>query len=151
MTKRRNITVSRDADATDERGSILLLGIGFVAVCLMAVVVTVDASAAFVQRRELMAVADAAALAGAQAIDFDEYYRNGATIGTRLDPPRVAMVTRRQVALAEDPLISFDGVTTDGVTVRVRLSRPLELPFLQETFGDRVRVEAWARLDYRSA
>ena len=135
----------------DERGSILLLGIGFVAVCLMAVVVTVDASAAFVQRRELMAVADAAALAGAQSIDFEEYYRTGATIGTRLDPPRVAMVARRQVALAQDPQIAFENVTTDGITVRVRLSRPLELPFLQSTFGDRVRVEAWARLDYRSA
>lgn len=134
-----------------ERGSVLLLGIGFVAVCLLSVVVTVDASAAFVQRRELMAVADAAALAGAQAIDFDEYYRSGATIGTRLDPPRVAQVARRQVAVAQDPQIAFDGVTTDGITVRVRLSRPLELPFLQSTFGDRVRVEAWARLDYRAS
>lgn len=141
----------RQPNDEGERGSVLLLGIGFVAVCLLSVVVTVDASAAFVQRRELMAVADAAALAGAQAIDFDEYYRSGATIGTRLDPPRVAQVARRQVAVAQDPQITFDGVTTDGITVRVRLSRPLELPFLESTFGDRVRVEAWARLDYRPA
>lgn len=145
MTRRRD----RERPGDAERGSVLLLGIGLIAVCLMAVVVTVDASAAFVQRRELMAVADAAALAGAQAIDFEEYYRTGATIGTRLDPPQVALVARRQVAMADDPTIAFDGVTTDGITVRVRLSRPLELPFLQSTFGDRVRVEAWARLDYR--
>lgn len=142
--------MTRHPNHERERGSVLLLGIGFVAVCLLAVVVTVDASAAFVQRRELMAVADAAALAGAQAIDFDEYYRTGATVGTRLDPPRVAEVARRQVAIAEDSQIAFEGVTTDGITVRVRLSRPLELPFLQSTFGDRVRVEAWARLDYRA-
>lgn len=134
-----------------ERGSVLLLGVGFIAVCLMVIIVTIDASAAFVQRRELMAVADAAALAGAQAIDLEEYYRTGATVGTRLDPPKVAAVARQQVAVAQDSKITLEQVSTDGVIVRVRLSRPLELPFLQEAFGDRVRVEAWARLDYRAA
>lgn len=69
----------------DERGSVLLLGVGLVIVCLLAIAVITDVSAAFLQRRSLMSVADAAAIAGAQAIDQGAYYANGASVGTRLN------------------------------------------------------------------
>ena len=84
----------------DERGSVLLLGIGMIVVGILAVAVAVDVSAAFLQRRALMSLGDSAALAGAQSIDLDSYYANGASIGTRLSPVAVASAARRQVGIA---------------------------------------------------
>lgn len=136
----------------DDEGTVLLLGIGLLAVCVFALVVAIDGGSAFLQRRSLMAVADAASLAGAQAIDLDVYYRDGATIGTRLQPVAVVAAARRQIARVPDAAdIAIEAIRTDGTTVRVRLSRELDLPFLADVFPGDVRVEAAARLDYRPA
>jgi len=136
----------------DERGSVLLLGIGMIVIGILAVAVAVDVSAAFLQRRALMSLGDSAALAGAQSIDLDSYYANGASIGTRLSPAAVASAARRQVGIARgSDEIAIESITTDGVTVRVRLSEPLRLPFFGSLRSDRVRIESSARLDYRTA
>lgn len=135
-----------------EEGTILLFGIGLLLVCLFGLLVVVDAATAFLQRRSLVAVADAAALAGAQAIDIDAYYRDGAMQGTRLNPVLVVEAARRQITrLPDAAAIGIEAIQTDGVTVRVRLRRPLELPFLADAFGGDVRVDSAARLDYRPA
>ena len=47
-----------------DRGSVLPLGIGLAAACLLAGVVAVDVGAAFLQRQQLLALADAAATRG---------------------------------------------------------------------------------------
>lgn len=145
----------------DDCGSVLLLGIGFVIVCLLAVAVAVDVSSAFLQRRALMSIGDAAALAGAQAIDLDAYYANGATRGTRLDPRLVAGAARRHVAAmalageageaGEAAEVTIDSIVSDGFNVVVRLSAPLDLPFFGAVRQERVRIESSARLDYRPA
>ena len=57
-----------------DEGSILVLSLGFIVVCILAVAVVVDASAMFLERRSLQARADSAALAGAQAVDLTDYY-----------------------------------------------------------------------------
>lgn len=137
----------------DERGSVLLLGVGFVIVCLLAIAVVTDVSAAFLQRRSLMSLADAAALAGAQAIDRDAYYANGATTGTRLDPGSVraaatAHIVRANASLAL-PGLRVDAISTDGVRVLVALSAPLQLPFFGVVHQEFAQVESSARLDYR--
>lgn len=130
----------------------LLLGIGMIVVGILAVAVAVDVSAAFLQRRALMSLGDSAALAGAQSIDLDSYYANGASIGTRLSPVAVASAARRQVGIARgSDEIAIESITTDGVTVRVRLSEQLRLPFFGSLRSDRVRIESSARLDYRTA
>lgn len=135
---------------SDDRGSVLILGICLVAVCLLGVLVAVDACTAFLKRSALLAVADSAALAGAQAIDIGAYYAHGATQGTRLDPADVSSAARRQVQRADNAgQITVEAIDTDGQTVRVRLRQPLQLPFLRTALGDVVRVEATARLDYR--
>ena len=69
-----------------ERGSVLVLALGLVVICLIAVAVVVDASTVFLARRSLQSAADSAALAGAQAIDLDDYYARGAAVGIVLDP-----------------------------------------------------------------
>lgn len=134
---------------TGDRGSVLILGVGWVAVCLLALVVLVDASAAFLQRRELVSLADAAALAGAQAIDIDAYYEHGASSATRLEPRLVPVRVRghldRAGAASIDGLV-VEEVSSDGTGVRVRLSSPLRLPFLAGLVDSRIVAESWARL-----
>ena len=133
----------------DDRGSLLILGVGWVAVCLLSLVVLVDASAAFLQRRQLVSLADAAALAGAQAIDLDAYYEHGASAATRLAPGLVPVRVRdhldRAGAGSIDGLV-LEEVSSDGQGVRVRLSTPLRLPFLADLVDGRVVAESWARL-----
>ena len=132
-----------------DRGSVLILGVGWVAVCLLSLVVLVDASAAFLQRRALVSLADAAALAGAQAIDLDAYYERGASSATRLEPRLVPIRVRdhldRAGAAGIDGLV-VEEVSSDGTGVRVRLSTPLRLPFLAGLVDGRVVAESWARL-----
>jgi hypothetical protein len=41
---------NRVTECGDERGSVLLLGVGFVIVCLLAIAVVTDVSAAFLQQ-----------------------------------------------------------------------------------------------------
>lgn len=138
----------------DDRGSVMLLAIGAVAVAALMLVIGVDASAAFLQRRALTNLADATALAGAQGIDLDAYYRDGAHAQTRLDPAavqaRVTTFLQRSNAATMDGL-RLDGVITDGTSVTVRLSAPLHLPFSGAWAADRVKVEAGAQLAYRGA
>ncbi|MDA3022126.1 MAG: pilus assembly protein TadG-related protein [Actinomycetota bacterium] len=137
----------------DERGSVLLLGVGFVIVCLLAIAVVTDVSAAFLQRRSLMSMADAAAIAGAQAIDQDAYYADGASIGTRLDPGLVRAAALghlvRTNASTTIPGLQVNGISSDGVHVLVALSSPLRLPFFGSIYQELAKVEASARLDYR--
>ena len=132
----------------DDEGSVLLLGIGLVVVCLLAMVIVVDASSAFLQRRALMSLADGAALAGAQAIDLDHYYAHGASTGTRLSSAGVAAAARAHLASAGSE-VTIEQIATDGVQVRVRLSAPVRLPFLGLGRTEVVRAQGSARLDYR--
>ena len=116
--------------ATDDRGSVLILGVGLTAACLLAFVAMVDASAAFLQRRQLLAVADAAALAAAQSIDLPAYYANGASAETQLDVSGLPRRVRTHVARAGGPEGStVDLVQSDGRQVVVQMSSPLRLPW----------------------
>jgi hypothetical protein len=137
----------------DDRGSVLLLGIGMVMVCVLAIAVLADASAAFLQRQQLMAVADAAALAAAQAIDLPAYYEQGATPSTSLRPDAVparveAYLGRSRAASVIDGL-RVERAWSDGRQVLVALSCPLHLPFLPGLLSSTVNVESWAQLAYR--
>lgn len=137
-----------------ERGSVLMLGIGLAAVCLMAFVVLVDASAALLQRQRLMALADAAALAGAQGIDLAAYYRNGASAATRLDPALAPLRARDYLGrsdLSSMAGFTVDRVASDGSRVIVVLSAPLDLPFWSDLVDGRVVVESRAQLAYRAS
>ena len=142
-----------DSVVQQDRGSVMLLGIGFVIVCLLAIAVVTDVSAAFLQRQSLMSMADAAALAGAQAIDRDAYYAGGASVGTRLNPALVRVAAARQLersgASSTIPGLVVRQISTDGVDVFVSLSAPLRLPFFESVYPDSATVVAAARLDYR--
>ena len=148
--------VLRSRPVRGDRGSVLILGLGVVVISLLALVVGVDASAAFLQRRALVALADASALAGAQGIDMDSYYRHGASQATSLDARGVAARVTAFVEQADTiEGLRLERVVTDGRSVTVRMSAPLRLPFLSVLdFGDQisdpVMVEARALLSYRA-
>jgi Flp pilus assembly protein TadG len=134
-------------------GSVLILGIGLVGVCLLALAVVTDTTSAFLQRRSLYSIADSAALAGSQAIDLASYYANGASQATRLDTSAVTRKARSYLLgegiQQQHPGLQIDAVTSDGITVQVDLSAPVKLPFLGALRTDVIRVRSTARLDYR--
>ena len=133
-------------------GSVLLLGVGLVVACGLAVTVLADVSSALIQRQRLLALADGAALAGAQAIDLPSYYAEGATQSTRLDPRQVAAAVREH--LEESGGNALDGLHTERVSadsgsVTVALTAPLDLPFFDDLLPQDIEVESTARLGYR--
>ena len=121
----------------DERGQATVLIIGLAMVLLMAAIVAVDASAAFLRRQELDTVADGAALAGADAgsRNLDVLYGEGVASADRLD--QAEAVARRAVAdylRATGAHAAYPGLTyrvgfdasRDAVTVQI--DAPLDLP-----------------------
>ncbi|WP_300678439.1 pilus assembly protein TadG-related protein [Nocardioides sp.] len=113
-----------------ERGSTIPLIIGFTVILLLAAVVVIDATAAWLQRQSLDNVADGAALYAADAAaEGREVYTDGLGSTLRLDPA----VARR--AVHEYVVTSGARERYPDLTVGVRIE------------GNRVRVDVRARLD----
>ena len=136
--------------ASDD-GSILVLSLGFIVICILALAVVVDASTVFLARRALQSQADAAALAGAQAIDVDAYYSGGADARIRLDPAGIRRAVERHVR--RDP---GDGrlaaVSLRNDIVLVAMTDRVRPPFsgwLTPSGAYDLEVEAGAILSYR--
>jgi hypothetical protein len=121
----------------DERGQSAVLIVGLASFLLLAIVVVVDASAAFLQRQGLDTVADGAALAGADAgsRNLDSIYGSGVGSQPRLD--QAETLARAAVedylngtgARSDYPGLSYDvgfDPTDNSVVVQVRA--PLDLP-----------------------
>jgi len=117
----------------DERGQVTLLIIGFASILLMAVVVVVDASAAYLQRQGLDNLADGAALHGADLGSAGIYTEGLGDDRLIQQEAAVEAAVRDYLARAEAgrkyPGIDV-GVRVDTVnrSVTVRLEAPLELP-----------------------
>lgn len=141
--------------AKGEAGNVMLLGIGFIMVILTAIAVTAEATSAFLQRADLQARADAAVLAGAQGIDYDAYYKFGASEATALVPSSAVSLMQRSLtqSLANDPIpgVQIDSATVVDGTIELGLSAPLQLTFFPDFTGARVSVASAGRLDHRPA
>jgi uncharacterized membrane protein len=135
----------------NEEGSIMLLGIGMIGVCLLALAVITDSASAFIQQRELQSIADSIALAGAQGIDIEQYYRSGAGQATRLNSAQVQDIARTHAAaMTADSDIALTNIEieSDGTSVLVTLNAPLRLTFFDALPFDPATASASARLDY---
>ncbi len=117
----------------DEGGQVTLLIIGFAGILLMAIVMVLDASAAYLQRQGLDNLADGAALYGAdlgssgvyeQGLDAERLSQREAAVGAA-----VRDYLARAGAGRKYPGIEV-GVRIDpiGRSVTVRLEAPLDLP-----------------------
>lgn len=123
----------------------MLLVLGFVVVLVGLVVVVVDVSVVLLHQRGVASAADGAALAAAQRIDEDAFYRGG--IGSRvpLDEGQVAQAVA-QYAAAVEPATRLSGSTSpDGFTVVVVGEREVALPFGRFVSGGTVSVRSVAR------
>ena len=119
----------------DEEGQVTLLIIGFASILLMAIVVVIDASAAYLQRQGLDNLADGAALAGADlGAAGDDVYTGG------IGDDRLA-ITEAEARAAVQAYLQRAGAHTKfpglrayvsadpaSQTIRVRLTAPLHLP-----------------------
>ena len=132
-------------------GSILVLSLGFIVICILALAVVVDASTVFLARRALQSQADAAALAGAQTIDVDAYYSGGADARIRLDPAGIRRAVERHVR--RDPGDGrLTGVSLRNDIVLVAMTDRVRPPFsgwLTPSGSYDLEVEAGAVLSYR--
>lgn len=144
--------------ARTDAGQLMILVIGYALIAAALVVVVVDASAFFLARRSLGALADGAAVAGTRAEDQGALYGGGALAGGRL--PLAAAEVRLEVSAylaARDadpayPNLALAEASTDGVTVNVVLTSDKPLPFLRLVNrltgafpGGTARVQASAR------
>jgi uncharacterized membrane protein len=117
----------------DEHGQTTLLVIGFATVLAMAIVVVVDASAAYLQRSGLNTLADGAALYGAdRGATGEEVYTGGvpdADLALTAGQARqgVEEYLRSVGAYASYPGLTASVSVADDAVV-VRLSAPLDLP-----------------------
>jgi hypothetical protein len=148
--------------ASDDSGQIMILSIGYALIAMVLVLVLAAASAVHLERKQLLALADAAALDAADAIDLDRYYA-GAAGDAGADPVTVTDASvRAAVARHISTAPSATGLarlqvaeptgTPDGSTVQVTLTavaRPAFVPWVLAGHADGVplRVTSSARAE----
>lgn len=125
------MTSRRRRHECDDHGQVTVLIVGFALILLTAIGVTVDASAAYLQRESLATLAEGAALAAADQVQGAPAYDGG--LGERA--PIDVRTARTSVAAhltAVGAHRSYPGlaaaVEVEGDRVVVRLRAPLELP-----------------------
>lgn len=106
---------------TDDRGTITVMTLGFFVVLGLLAAVVINASDAFLERRELDNLADGAALAAADGLDADAFYTGGEVT---VDPAQAQRLVAAYVAGSDARVVSVR--TTDG-RVSVRLERSIQL------------------------
>jgi uncharacterized membrane protein len=126
--------------AGDEEGSVILLTLGYMVLALVLVLVCANATSLYLEQKRLDAVADAAALAGA----------DGFTL-TVVDGEARADLTDADVrAQAEDIVDAYGGValvsaaTPDGVSARVSVAGVWHPPVITLFVPEGVPLEATA-------
>jgi len=131
----------------DQRGQTTVLIIGFFVVAVLLVVVVVDASAAYLRRQRLDALADGAALAATNGVQEERLYTQGVQDRLALDPAAargdVVTYLRGVGAFSAYRGLSFRVVTTAD-QVQVEVSAPLELPLVPDGWTGRARVSGRA-------
>jgi uncharacterized membrane protein len=128
------------------RGSVTLWLLGLAMMLLPLGGLALDLGRSFSERRALAAAADAAALAGAGALDEAQYRLDGTVA---LDPVAAEDRARRSIAGQIDRAsLRSVGVSADGQEVRVELEGLVDLTLLRLVRGGEpfvVKVAATAR------
>ena len=131
----------RERAAADEEGSILILTLGYAVLAIAVILVCVDATSLYLAQKRLDALADAAALAGA----------DGFTMVVDSGEPR-AELTDEGVREQADALVGDVGRgavllaagTPDGVSARVTVAHRWRPPIVALFVPDGVALEATA-------
>lgn len=126
--------------SADDEGTALLLTLGYALLALVLILVCADATSLYLTQKRADAVADAAALAGADGFTIDVV--DGA-VSAQLTDDGVAEQAQSVVdAHAAMTLVSASA--PDGTTARVRVRTVWHAPVLSLFAPDGVTVEATA-------
>jgi Flp pilus assembly protein TadG len=106
----------------DERGAVLIGGLLLALSLLLVIGAAVDIGRVFIDRRELVSIADGAALSGSQAIDLEELH----TGRLALDPGE-ARATALAVLASEPKLRARASASAASVSVEVEREIPTVL------------------------
>jgi uncharacterized membrane protein len=118
---------------TGDDGQLLLLVLAYTVIAGLLVTVVVDVSQVFLYRRSLLAAADAAALAAANAPDLPRIYtEQGDVLPLGRRAATAAVDQYAADASLDDRFASFEvrRVGTDGVSVTVTFTAAAPLPFV---------------------
>ena len=130
-----------------EAGQTTTLIVGFFLVGALLLAVVVDASAAYLRRQRLDAVADGAALAAVEGIEEEQVYLGGlgerAVLDAATAHDRVAAYLDAIGAASSYPGLRYT-VETDADSVQVRVRAPLVLPFAPPGWAERTTVTGTA-------
>lgn len=117
----------------DDKGSILVLGVGLSVICIALITTLVNVSTIWIARNTLDSVADGAALAAVQAVDTRSVYTNGLGSALRLNRAQARIKARQYVSRAN---VQGDvhnarivSMQVTGQTVAVTLASDIQLPF----------------------
>jgi uncharacterized membrane protein len=140
----------------NDDGQVLLLVLVYALIAVALVTVVASASAVHLERKRLLALADAAALDAADAVDVDAFYRTGTRPGDGV--PLTDVSVRASVdryAGLTGATSTFEGFavaertgTPDGQTAEVTLvavARPPLLSSVIESFSGGVPLRVTAR------
>lgn len=117
----------------DDRGSVLLFGVGLGVVTLLILTTAINIAALWVTRTKLDSIADATALAATRSIDVLQIYETGVLDHIKLDGNQA-----RQQALnylnrlgndSEVVMLRLESLEVSGNSVSLRLSASAQLPF----------------------
>lgn len=141
-----------DVLRAQESGQVMILTLGLAVVVLALVFVVASVSSVQIERKQLLAMADAAALDAATRIDTAAYYRTGrvkisdATVRAAVGE---YLVTHRSALGLERAGMAEPTGSPDGRSARVTLVTVADLPlvpwFLEDIGGVRLRVTTAAR------
>ncbi|HZI95998.1 MAG TPA: pilus assembly protein TadG-related protein [Actinomycetales bacterium] len=148
--------MTRQAEGGDDEGQVLLLILGYALIALVLVLVVASASAVHLERKRLLAVADAAALDAADAFDAGAFYTEGTA------PGRGVPITDASVRSSVDAYVALLGAsadfdafavsprtgTPDGQTAEVTLVAVVTPPLITsviENYAGGIPLEVTAR------
>lgn len=142
----------------DEDGQVLLLILVYALICVALVTVVVSASAVHLERKRLLALADAAALDAADAVDVDAFYSGAGAApggGVPLTDASVrasveeyaaaAAAAQRFEAFAIGPGTGTPDGRTAQVTLVARARPPLLLSSVIAAFSDGIPLVVTSR------
>ncbi len=127
-----------------ERGSILPMAAGLVALCGVAVVGIIDSTDLALARTSLQSTADMAALVGAESFDPLTAKFDGTSLVVQLTNPQVRRAVRAFIAESQDGIRLITASTPDSVTARVKVRSTWSPPLGNQFFPVRIQIEATA-------
>lgn len=127
-----------------EDGQIAVMTVGFLIFLGLLVVVVVNSSAAFLERRELDNIADGAAITAADGLSYERFYEDGDVV---LDRREARSLVRDYVRA---PGVRITRVSISGDEVTVRLERRVGLALRPPGWSARTTITAEATAQLRS-